>query len=469
MSHDRTHTPVAEDVAAWFVPRPDVRLGLTVVLGALGAWLRPITGDLRSLFPPAYVHGWEAPVWTAAALAGVIWLRRVERARGPQGSALFLGLAMALSLLMPLQDGKHPSLQARLIALAPLLLTLGAAASQFRQPSDRPWWVCLLRGPAIGLAAPLLLFASRSGAGRFPPFHVPRLSRLLFSLFLYAMALGSAPAMFGAWGCALLSFSVWSRVGCAWLFLLSPWPQYPHLPTTSQSLDRYILSSMGLVLLPVITLHLLAVQNQHVFTTVILYALLMLCLTGTGIAWLLLLCPWPRFPGLPKLGALPDALKIGSWNACALVILALTQLVWYARFAGQVLLSGKAFTYRFDLGWVGWTLDQSTIHSGFWRLTTLVAMVLPSVAIARWLCKHQTRWGYWGFAIPTTALCLCSLGLLAVNISGLLQYIHAMGLTPMRVYGLIYGLALCIIVLGFACWAVGLPQKEVCSASTQKG
>jgi len=128
--------------------------------------------------------------------------------------------------------------------------------------------------------------------------------------------------------------------------------------------------------------------------------------------------------------------------------------------------SGRLFASGFDRDHVGTVLDQPTIGKWFLIFTVFAAVVLPYLTIARWLCDRwlcdrRTRWGYWSFAIPAAALCLYLLITLTVPFYWLLQYIHAMGFTPRRIEGLVYGVASYVILLGFFSLAIWVPKEKL--------
>jgi len=121
-------------------------------------------------------------------------------------------------------------------------------------------------------------------------------------------------------------------------------------------------------------------------------------------------------------------------------------------------LSGQIFHGHFDQHseWQG----VPSIKVGFFLFTLFTAVAFPYVAIARWKSDRNTRLGCWAFSITTTALCICLLGPLTFAFGRLITYIHAMGFTPRRIYGLLYGLGGYIAVLGFLYWATRTHEEE---------
>lgn len=123
-------------------------------------------------------------------------------------------------------------------------------------------------------------------------------------------------------------------------------------------------------------------------------------------------------------------------------------------------VSGGLFADGFDRIHVGSALDQPTIGKWYFVSTVFAAMVLPYVAVARWVSSRRTRAGYWAFAIPAAALCLYLLITLTVPFWWVVQYINAMGVTPRRIHGLVYGLGGYAVILGFFAWAVWPPKGK---------
>jgi hypothetical protein len=137
--------------------------------------------------------------------------------------------------------------------------------------------------------------------------------------------------------------------------------------------------------------------------------------------------------------------------------MAVLPLAMWCSPAIRTLFTGGLFTARFDLSWVGWTLDQSTIHCGFWRFTMLGGMASAYVAVARWLCNRTSRPGYWAFALPVVGLWLCLLSYLTCVFYGLIVYIHMLGITLLRLYGLAYGIGCYLLAALFVRWALRRP------------
>ncbi len=161
----------------------------------------------------------------------------------------------------------------------------------------------------------------------------------------------------------------------------------------------------------------------------------------------------------------PDILfngrKIGPLGTAVFMALALVVVAWLTRKPLAFVITGKVFAYHFDnTRHVGWALDQGTVQKAFILFTAFALLVSPYVAIVRWVSDRTTRLGYWAFAGPTIALCLCLISILTCAFVGLFKYIHAMGFTPMRTCGLAYGLGASIAVVGFVRWAFRKPKEN---------
>ena len=121
--------------------------------------------------------------------------------------------------------------------------------------------------------------------------------------------------------------------------------------------------------------------------------------------------------------------------------------------------SGQLFASHFDGTHVGGALDQPSLHKWFFLFTWFTALVIPYVATARWMSDRTSLSARWVFAGFAAALCLCLFSILNLPFYWLLQYIHAMGFTARRVYGLVYGLMGYAAVLAFLRWAVRRPRN----------
>ena len=472
--------------SAWDVPRPVVRLWLTLSLGILGALLFPAKQEFFVILF-ANVRGVTLLAWMTAALAGVLLLHRVEDVKIPKSAYVLMGLALALCLIFPRgateeKSGELIGFSDALLGLAwfccvsLLLLAVGVLSSGSRLRREWSWLECLVRGPAIALAAPLLLFASRRTGDGGSSLRLRALSRMAFAVFLLAPVASFALLtilgkcgyrdLASRLGLFCISSCVWTWLGCALLFLLSPWPEYP---STSQPGDppraRWV-GHFGTAVILVMALLALLVWLQEVGFPRLLPGIIYLARVHPllwvwiGCALLFLLSPWPEYPPIPKLGNLPEERKASPLGMIFFLALALVPLASFAFGPFLYVASGQLFASTFDRVHVGGAMDQPSLTKWFFLFTYFSALVLPYVAVARWMSDRSTRFGYWAFTVLTIALCLCPLSILTLPFWWVIQYIDAMGITPRRVYGLVYALGGYIAVLGFLCWAVWPPKES---------
>ena len=462
--------------SAWDVPRPCVRLWLSLALGFLGASLLPAQDDCA---PHAFAGLRSAALlaWLAAAFAAVLLLHRVEKAKVPGGICATMGLALTLSLALPPGVGRQRYPEGEGLAgfawfcFIIILLVLGASISRLRfrrKTKPTSWLECLLRGPAIALIGPLLLFASRPIARSGSSSRMDALSRAAFVLFPFALAGGpflcfglaqfGYRAMASGLGLACLSFSVWAWLGCALLFVLSPWPEYPRMPRTLRLSKARKIGSLATIAFVAMALLQLALLGQGWLFLILFHPLFIW--GGVGCMLIILLGPWPEYPPIPRLGELPDARKVGPLGTALFLAMALVALGAFAYRPFLHVASGELFAGGFNRHHIGGALDQPSLHKWFFLFEYFTALVFPYVAIARWMGNRRTRLGYWAFAIPTAALCLCLLSILTLPFYWLIQYIGAMGYTRVRIYGVAYGLVGYVVVLVFLLWAVWVPNKK---------
>lgn len=464
--------------SSWDVPRPALRLWLTLALGALGAWLFPWKRE--GFFPIASsVARSGAPlVWIAAAMLAVLLLQRVEKTATPHRTILFMGLALALSLLFPPRCGEEgrdaPARSVWVGCMGVLLLLTGALASglSFPRGSSRRWIACLLRGPAIALAAPLLLFASHRRETEDPPSRVATISGVAFAVFPFVLGAGLMLWWPGGRGYDLarnlgvvcLSFSLWAWLGCALLFLLSSWPEHPRIPDRRGFSRERLVGYLGTAVFVTAALCALAesgYRNPWKLCVDVFQSIHLLCWPLLACAALLLLSPWPACSLAPRMGELPRTRQAGPVGTAVFLAMALVFLGSLAFGPFLYVVSGRLFVSQFDRVHVGGALDQPSLTKWFFLFAAFATVVLPYVVAARWAGDRSTRWGYWAFAAPTIALCLLLLSVLTLPAWWLLQYIHAMGFTPMRVSGLVFALCGYVSVLGFLWWVLRSPGKPL--------
>jgi hypothetical protein len=454
--------------------RPGLRLALTLWLGLLGAWLMPV----RQSFRPGILgaqHGPALLAWLAVAFAGVLLLHRETQAPTPRRLLVFMGLAAALALARTPAPGMFDMADWRSIARisAIALLFLMAGGSLFgmaaRPTSSTPWMVFLLRGPALAITSPLLLFASRPRAGT-PGSTLVRTASLLFLCALASpmltMGRDSYPQFLWSYvnidnlGAMASSFVAWSWFGCAALALLTPWPKAPvpeAAPHRGLLNKRQLLGGLSFIGAAVV---ILAVLKWKTFLAALAYALLIVFTEWYLLALLLLLCPCLLFPRLPRLASPVPGVRLSTLGTLTFMALVLGPFASWCRPPIRCLFNGQLFSAHFDTSWVGWILDQSTIQCGLWRFTCLTAMAMAYVAVARWAGDRSTRRGYWAFTVPTLALFSCLLSYLTCVFYSLAVYIHTLGFTTLRVYGLLYGVCCYSATVRFIRWAVQKPDRK---------
>jgi len=123
-------------------------------------------------------------------------------------------------------------------------------------------------------------------------------------------------------------------------------------------------------------------------------------------------------------------------------------------------ISGKLFSEKFDTIHAGFTLDQPTIGKWLFWFSVMTVLSLPYAAAVRWMSDRRNMVGYLAYSIPVAVLCVFLLCILSWPICWLIQYVHWMGVTPRRVFGLVYGTGGGMLVLGFLYWAVKKPKEE---------
>ncbi len=454
--------------SAWDMPNPYVRLWLTVALGLLGMFLFPVE---QGFAPHAFAHARGVPLfaWLGAAFGGVWLLRRAEKEDTPGVLFLLMGVALALSRVIPAGFGGMQPREGRdmagfaLFCLILMLLIVGASVIQLRaRPGKGSLRECLLRGPAIALTAPLLLFAARPTSAKRSASLAHGLSGAVLSALPLVLAAGFAlPFFFGVLRYPMLasrvglpwqSFTVWACLGCALLFVLSPWPENPRILKRngfSKARKRASLATVAFV--AVVLLQMVILREYLLFLMFFHPAFIW---GGIGCALAVVLVPWPEYPALPKLDSLPSDRKMNPLSTALFLAMALVPLGAFAYGPFLHVVSGRLFTAAFDPAHTGGALDQPSLNKWFFLAVFFSAMTLPHAAAARWMANRQSRWGYWMFVIPTTALCLFLLGILTLPCFWLIQYIGAMGWTVTRAFGLLWGLAGFATLLAFLCWAV---------------
>jgi len=251
-----------------------------------------------------------------------------------------------------------------------------------------------------------------------------------------------------------MSFGTWAWIGCALLFILNPWPV---AAPTERKADHGKTNAIRWWLpavLAVIAVVPLAFLNGRMLMALFLYAALVAFVAWPACVLLLTLGPWPG-PAAPRtLAAIPEQKKTGAMTTALLLTLILVPLALYARPAVVAVFTGALFSGSFDPRWTGWALDQSTIQTLFWRFTYLAILAASQVAATRHIACRETRVGYWSFVAPVIALFLLLLLYLSCVIHSLIVYVHTLGFTSLRVYGLLYGIACYVALFAFLRWAI---------------
>ena len=125
-------------------------------------------------------------------------------------------------------------------------------------------------------------------------------------------------------------------------------------------------------------------------------------------------------------------------------------------------LSGGLFS-EFDRNHAGFVLDQPSIGKYLFWFSVMAASTLPYALAVRWLSDRRSRAGHLGYAIPAAVLCVFLLCILTWPLFWLVQYVHSMGFTARRVYGLLYGLGGVLLVVGFLVLAIRRPRERMAS------
>lgn len=450
--------------------RPGARLGLTLALGALGVYLLPGGKDFFGVNVFAELRNPGCFAWLTAACAGTALLHRIEGWHMPRALHLYMGAILALALLAPLpvewiQDaGERGTIHFWVFGV--LLLLLLGGASQVKQARVRGRWSDLSRTLATALTAPLLLYASRAAEdaeGVAPPKQVVRgilavFPHLLAAGFLFGLLTLSFNDRYVPLGIGCMSFSVWSALGCALLFGLSPWPgapciePVPYSSRTSKRLTYALLiaaaAALATALLSRQLLYLLIFFQPQVFWG------------GIGVLLLIVLVPWPPHPALPRLGALPPARAAHPLSTFLFLALAAAPLCVFSFGILKYIVSCELFTASFDPDHAGNSLDQTTCAKWFFIFEFFAAMTLAYAAAARWMSARATRLGYWAYTLPVILMCASLLCMLTPPSFWLLQIIAHMGWTVTRALGVPFAASGYLLVLAFLCWAIWPQPKE---------
>ena len=124
------------------------------------------------------------------------------------------------------------------------------------------------------------------------------------------------------------------------------------------------------------------------------------------------------------------------------------------------IISGKLFSEKFDIVHAGFTLDQPTIGKWLFWFSVMTLSSLPYMAAVWWLSDRRKKIVYWVYSAMLIFVCVLLLCILSWPLCWLVQYVHSMGFTPKRIYGLVYGILGGLLVLGFFIWAIRKPKDE---------
>ena len=124
-------------------------------------------------------------------------------------------------------------------------------------------------------------------------------------------------------------------------------------------------------------------------------------------------------------------------------------------------LSGQLFASGWDRIHAGFTLDQPTIGKWYFWFTVFTVFSLTYMAVVRRFCVRQSRPLHWIFVIGLTPLCLFLVCLLTIPFFWLIQYVNAMGYTPRRIEGILYGIGGYMAILLFYVWAVRFKKQKI--------
>jgi hypothetical protein len=154
--------------------------------------------------------------------------------------------------------------------------------------------------------------------------------------------------------------------------------------------------------------------------------------------------------------------RLGAVGTVIILAVVLVPLAWFG-FSRDgpflYVLSGRLFTSGFDRIHAGLAMDQPTIGKWYFVFSVFSAATVPYMAVARWISHRRTRADYWAYVVPAAGACVCLLIILTVPFTWLLQYVHEMGFTRRRVYGLAYGIGGYVAILGFLYWAARRPRR----------
>jgi len=122
--------------------------------------------------------------------------------------------------------------------------------------------------------------------------------------------------------------------------------------------------------------------------------------------------------------------------------------------------SGRLFSDPFDIGHAGFAMDQPTIGKWLFWFTATAVLSLPYALMVRWVGNRTTYFGYLVYLVPAACLSFMLMCILSWPLCWLIQYIHSMGMTPKRVFGLVYSIIGMGLVISFLWLAIRRPKKD---------
>ncbi len=153
--------------------------------------------------------------------------------------------------------------------------------------------------------------------------------------------------------------------------------------------------------------------------------------------------------------------KLGTIATAVLMAPALLLMVWILREQLFYVLSGKLFGSEWcRYNYIGLSRVPQPIRYWYFVATIFTVVVICYIAAVRWLTARNSKLSYWVFAAITSFLCIVPIIIHTTPFYWMLLYIYNMGFTQMRIYGLLYGLGVYIIILGFLYWALRVPKEK---------
>ncbi|MCE5340498.1 MAG: hypothetical protein LLF92_05145 [Planctomycetaceae bacterium] len=143
----------------------------------------------------------------------------------------------------------------------------------------------------------------------------------------------------------------------------------------------------------------------------------------------------------------------------SLLMLPILILVWLVAkepfisvFNGTVpgyIFSGRIFSERFNIIHAGTALDQPTTGKWLFWFSVMTLSSLSYIKTIKWFSNTKNSAGYITMCIFSGIICLLLLCILSWPLIWLIQYIHSMGFTYRRVFGLICAITGGVIAIRF--------------------